>query len=213
VIVVAVIEILDVPEPLMVPLADATGKTIVLVKLKVLPLIFSMPFVCVNVPDTVKFVPKVIVCPEQFNVKFLRVNPPAVKNKVFVTLPAEMIRSDAAEPVMVPLAAAAGKITVPLKVSICPFNLTIPFVCVYIPLTVTAVPRVNVKPGLFSVKLFNVCAPTVIKKLLVMVVAEIKRLEAPEPEVVPFATDEAKLAVPVNVSVFPLILIIPLVCV
>ena len=80
------------------------------------------------------------------------------------------------------------------------------------PDTVSAVPKVNVFPTLFKVRLFNVCAPTVINKLLVIVAAVIKRLEVAEPLVVPFATDEAKEAVPLSVSVFPLILTIPFVC-
>jgi len=45
-------------------------------------------------------------------------------------LVAEISKLEAAEPVIVPLAEAAGKITIPLKVNDCPLSLTIPFVCV-----------------------------------------------------------------------------------
>ena len=48
-------------------------------------------------------------------------------------------------------------------------------------------------------------------KLLVIVVAEIRRLEVEDPVVVPLAAVVAKVAVPFKESVLPLMLITPLV--
>ena len=126
----AEIDILEVPEPLIVPFVDDAGNVMVPLKVSVCPFKFKTPFVWVKAPETVKAVPKFRVCPLLFRVKLLSVNPPVVKNSVLLILPADINRLEAAVPVIVPFEEAAGKTTVPLNVRVCPFRLTIPLVWV-----------------------------------------------------------------------------------
>ena len=146
----------ETEEPVKLPLAAEVGKTIAPFNVKVCPFKFKIPLVCVNVPDKVKAVPNVNVCPLLLNVKLFNVSAPVVKNKLLLMLVAEIDRLDVFVPVMVPLVEDTGKTTVPLRVSVCAFNLRIPAVCVKAPDTVSAVPSVNVLPVLFNVKLFSV---------------------------------------------------------
>ena len=116
------------------------------------------------------------------------------------------------DPLITPLEAEAGNVTVPLKANVCEAILKVPLVCVYAPLTVNGVPSVKVEDP-FKVRLLSVCEPTVINKLLVLLEVPTIKFEVEEPVVEPFAAEEAKVAVPLKVKVFPFKLTIPRVCV
>lgn len=165
-----------------------------------------------NVVATVSGVPSVTVCAGQLTTKLLSDCAPEVKNKLLLT-EEELIESvDVFAPVMVPLAEELVNTAGPLIVRAIAEMRRMPLVCVNVPPIVTLVLNLSVTAaGLLKVKLFNVCAPVVINIPLVIVVAEIKRLDEVDPVIVPLAAVVAKVAVPDNVSVLLLIFTVPVV--
>jgi hypothetical protein len=123
-----------------------------------------------------------------------------------------IINPDVEDPLVVPLAAFFEKVIAPLKVSIFPFKLILPLVCLNTVETYRLFPKVSVFPTLFNITV-PICDPPVIYIEFVIVVAVIERVDVEVPLILPVPAAEGKIAVPVSESIFVLKSSIPFVCV